>query len=598
MQSILDGLYQQSRNGDNFYKLIELMKKDENIRLAYRNIKRNMGSLTAGTDGMTINDIKVLSTDEVIEKVQGMFDWYEPQPVKRVFIPKPNGDRRPLGIPTIWDRLFQQCVLQILEPICEAKFHNHSYGFRPNRSTHHALARMKSLVNRKGTGFHYCVDLDIKGFFDNVHHGKLLKQLWTLGIRDKKLLSIISRLLKAEIINQGVPHKGTPQGGILSPLLANIVLNELDWWISDQWETIQTSHPYSANSSKYHSLKRSKLKECFFVRYADDAKILCRDYVTAFKIFEATKDFLKNRLYLEISPKKSKIINLRKKVSHFLGFTIKVNKKRNKHVAHSRMCPKAKNNAYNKLKKAIKEIRKKQTPESVWHYNTIVMGIQNYYSAATHINCDLDHMSYHLTRRLYNRLRRDWKKAIKQDMSTNLRKRYKNYNPKLYKIKDIVLIPIHAQKHKRAMNFTQSISNYTKEGREKVHNTLKIIDKETLRHVQRFYTNYRTVEYTDNRIAKFIAQYGRCAITKQELGLVGWHCHHKIPLESGGQDNYDNLIIVREDIHVAVHQSDSNKAKSILNKYEVTEEKKVLFDKLRMYANRSPIFSSDRKLVN
>ncbi|MCR6876157.1 reverse transcriptase domain-containing protein [Bacillus thuringiensis] len=162
MQSTLDDLYQQSQNGNNFYKLIELMKMDENIRLAYRNIKRNMGSLTAGTDGMTINDIKMLSTDEVIEKVRTMFGWYEPQSVRRVFIPKPNGDRRPLGIPTIWDRLFQQCVLQILEPICEAKFHNHSYGFRPNRSTHHALARMKSLVNRKGNGFHYCVDIDIK----------------------------------------------------------------------------------------------------------------------------------------------------------------------------------------------------------------------------------------------------------------------------------------------------------------------------------------------------------------------------------------------------------------------------------------------------
>lgn len=598
MQSIMDGLYQQSRNGDNFYKLIELMKKDENIRLAYRNIKRNMGSLTAGTDGMTINDIKVLLVDEVIEKVKRMFDWYEPQPVKRVFIPKPNGDRRPLGIPTIWDRLFQQCVLQILEPICEAKFHNHSYGFRPNRSTHHALARMKSLVNNQGNGFHYCVDIDIKSFFDNVHHGKLLKQLWTLGIRDKRLLSIISKLLKAEIVNEGFPQKGTPQGGILSPLLSNIVLNELDWWVSNQWETIKSSYPYKSNNGKYRALRKTNLKVCFLVRYADDAKILCRDYVTALKIFEATKDFLRTRLNLEISPKKSKIINLRKKSSQFLGFTIKAKRKRNKHVAHSRMCPKARKTAYEKLKKAVKDIRKKQTPESVWHYNTIVMGIQNYYSAATHISYDLDHMSCHLIRTLYNRLRRDWKKATKQDMSTVLRKRYKGYNPKLYKIKDIVLVPLYAQKHKPALNFTQSISNYTKEGREKIHDTLKAIDKETLRHVQRFYMNHRTVEYNDNRIAKFIAQYGKCAITKYELGLVGWHCHHKIPLEYGGKDNYANLIIIQEDIHVAIHNDDSSKVKSILNKYGMTEEKKVMFDKLRISARRSPIFSSVKKLVN
>ncbi|MCR6840898.1 reverse transcriptase domain-containing protein [Bacillus thuringiensis] len=266
-----------------------------------------MGSLTAGTDGMTINDIKMLSTDEVIEKVRTMFGWYEPQSVRRVFIPKPNGDRRPLGIPDhmgtdyfsnvyckYWNQYAKRNFITIVTVFALTEVHNH------------ALARMKSLVNRKGNGFHYCVDIDIKGFFDNVHHGKLLKQLWTIGIRDKKLLSIISRLLKAEIVNEGVPQKGTPQGGILSPLLSNIVLNELDWWVSNQWETIKTSHPYKGNSEKYRALKKSKLKECFLIRYADDAKILCRDYVTALKMFEATKDFLRTRLHLDISLEKIK----------------------------------------------------------------------------------------------------------------------------------------------------------------------------------------------------------------------------------------------------------------------------------------------------
>ena len=136
---------------------------------------------------------------------------------------KTNGKERPLGIPTFEDRLIQQCIKQILEPICEAKFHPHNYGFRPLRSTKYAVSRMMTLAQVKQ--YFYCVDIDIKGFFDNIDHNKLIKQMWTLGIRDKRLLSIISKMLKAEIVGEGIPEKGTPQGGILSPLLSNIVMS-------------------------------------------------------------------------------------------------------------------------------------------------------------------------------------------------------------------------------------------------------------------------------------------------------------------------------------------------------------------------------------
>ena len=123
--------------------------------------------------------------------------------------------------PTIEDRLIQQCIKQVLEPICEAKFHKDNYGFRPNRSTHHAVSRAMTLMSK--SKLHYVVDVDIKGFFDNVDHSKLIKQMWSLGIQDKNLICVINKMLRAEIKGIGVPNKGTPQGGILSPLLANIV---------------------------------------------------------------------------------------------------------------------------------------------------------------------------------------------------------------------------------------------------------------------------------------------------------------------------------------------------------------------------------------
>lgn len=271
MQKEFDSLYAASKNGNNFYKLLEIIGSEENIRLAYRNLKKNNGSATAGTDGKTIDDIKNLSDYEVVNTVRFMLDDYKPSSVRRVLIPKPGSDKkRPLGIPCIWDRLLQQCILQVLEPICEPKFHNHSYGFRPNRGADHAVSRAVSMMNV--ARHYYCVDIDIQGFFDNVDHGKLLKQIWTLGIRDKRLICIISKILKSEIEGEGIPTKGTPQGGIISPLLSLIVLNELDWWVSNQWETFKPQRMKSKGWLSY-ARKYTNLKDGYIVRYADYTEI-------------------------------------------------------------------------------------------------------------------------------------------------------------------------------------------------------------------------------------------------------------------------------------------------------------------------------------
>ena len=141
LQETLDNLYEKSKNGVIFDKLMDLIQSEENIMLAYRNIKRNSGSDTSGTDGKTMADIEKMSAENYVRCVQNKLAWYNPRPVRRVEIPKPNGKTRPLGIPTIIDRLVQQSILQVLEPICEAKFYERSNGFRPNRSAENAIAQ-------------------------------------------------------------------------------------------------------------------------------------------------------------------------------------------------------------------------------------------------------------------------------------------------------------------------------------------------------------------------------------------------------------------------------------------------------------------------
>ena len=217
MEHIFDRLYAESKSGKIFSGLMEIIESEENIKLAYRTMKKNSGSNTPGVDKRTIADIAKLDEAQYVRLIQKQFSRYQPRPVKRVEIPKPNGKTRPLGIPTIMDRLVQQCILQVMEPICEAKFSENSNGFRPNRSTETAMAQCMRLIQVQH--LYHVVDLDIKGFFDNINHTKLIRQIWSLGIQDKKLLCIIKAMLKAPVLmpngEKHYPTKGTPQGGIL-----------------------------------------------------------------------------------------------------------------------------------------------------------------------------------------------------------------------------------------------------------------------------------------------------------------------------------------------------------------------------------------------
>ena len=287
MTDTFTDLHERAKNKESFHLLYDIITSRNNILLAYRTIKSNKGSKTPGTDGKTIVDIEKRSENELVEEIQSRLQNYRPKKVRRKLIEKDNGKMRPLGIPCILDRIIQQCFKQVLEPIAEAHFYNHSYGFRPLRSTHHAMARIQFLVNQ--SKLHYVVDVDIKGFFDNINHSLLIKQLWNLGIRDRQVLACISKMLKAEIDGEGIPTKGSPQGGLLSPLLSNIVLNELDQWVANQWELFPLHKKFKTREGQLLAKNRTHLKEGYIVRYADDFKIICRDWKTARKVVSCCK---------------------------------------------------------------------------------------------------------------------------------------------------------------------------------------------------------------------------------------------------------------------------------------------------------------------
>lgn len=591
MQSVFDELYENSLAKCEFKNLISIIITEENIRLAYRNLKKNAGSRTPGTDGKTIANLAEMSESELIHVVQKKFEWYQPQSVRRKEIPKGNGKTRPLGIPTIMDRLIQQCILQVMEPICEAKFCDTSNGFRPNRGVENALAQAEK--HMQTSNLHIVIDIDIKGFFDNVNHGKLLRQIWAMGIHDKKLLCIISAMLKAEVAGIGFPEKGTPQGGIISPLLSNIVLNELDWWITSQWVGMPTRHEYSGRihengtkdqSKKYRELRKTKLKECYIVRYADDFKIFCKKHIDAVKLFEATKAWLKERLGLDISPEKSKIVNLKHDYSDFLGFRIKVHKgKDNKYVVISHIAPKALDRIKDTAKEKIKAIQHSSGEigeyKVINDYNSFVMGVHNYYRMATAASPDIQQLAFEIKIAIKNRLQERVQRRKNQNIPTYAKRYAKSKEIRF--IGKNILLPIGYIQHHPPIHKKKSVNKYTADGRAEIHKNLESVDMTILHILMRNPNMSASAEYNDNRISLYVAQQGKCAVTKERLSLEDIHCHHKLPKSLGGGDDYANLIILHERIHRLVHATQEETISAIMQTVQLDKRQLDKLNKLR-----------------
>lgn len=584
-QECFDRLYRDSRQGKRFTKLMGLITSEDNIMLAYRSIKKNKGSKTKGVNNSTIVQMGEKNPRELVSYVQRRLQNFRPHAVRRVEIPKPDGRLRPLGIPTIEDRIIQQCIKQVLEPICEAKFYKHSYGFRPNRSAHHAIARAMFLANQ--TGFHFVVDVDIKGFFDNVNHGKLLKQLWTLGIQDKQLLCVLSRMLKAPIAGIGIPEKGVPQGGILSPLLANVVLNELDWWISSQWETFQPRRRYSDPWGHYRALKATGLKKVFIVRYADDFKLFCKTRSEAERIYIAVQKWLMERLGLEISPEKSKIVNLKKRWSDFLGFKLKLRPKGGKWVVKSQLTEKALLKCKDTIREAIKRIGRKPSTPSVMQFNATVLGLHNYYKVATYVYTDFDRIAFDVRKCLLCRTKR-------YRNSTGLRSQafqqfYGDFRGKIFYVAKLALFPINGIKTKPPMCFSQDICSYTEGGRAKIHALQNAVNPRLLRQLMENPIQGASIELNDNRISMFVAQHGKCAISKEPLALGNMVVHHITPKQAGGGDNYANLILVTPDVHQLIHAKAEETVEKYLNKLKSCKLNVAQLNKLRELAGNCKI---------
>ncbi|MCI0557288.1 MAG: group II intron reverse transcriptase/maturase [Nitrososphaera sp.] len=272
-------------------QLMEEVCEAGNCQQALKQVKANRGS--AGVDGMTVDELPRYLTEHWPEiENQLLTGTYKPQPVKRVEIPKPDGGKRQLGIPTVVDRFVQQAVLQVLQGRWDGTFSEFSYGFRPNRSAHQAVGQAQSYI---AEGYGWVVDIDLEKFFDRVNHDKLMGAI-AKRVKDKRMLKLIRAFLNSGVMENGLVSpidEGTPQGGPLSPLLSNIVLDELDQ------ELVKRGHR--------------------FVRYADDCNIYVRSQRAGDRVMGSVKRFIEKKLKLKVNDSKSAVA--RPAERKFLGFS-------------------------------------------------------------------------------------------------------------------------------------------------------------------------------------------------------------------------------------------------------------------------------------
>src|SRR2546425_1077109 len=307
-------------------RLMEEVCERENLKEALRQVKGNKGS--AGVDGITVGQLSdYLKQHWPVIREQLLNGTYEPKPVRRVEIPKPDGGVRKLGIPTVLDRFIQQAVLQVLQRRWDPTFSEHSYGFRPGRSAHQAVAQAQRYI---ADGYGWVVDLDLEKFFDRVNHDKLMGRV-AKRVEDKRLLKLIRAFLNAGVMENGLVSpsvEGTPQGGPLSPLLSNLVLDELD-----------------------RELERRGHR---FVRYADDSNIYVRSERAGQRVMESVKRFITEKLKLKVNESKSAVAKPQER--KFLGFSFTGGREPKRKIA-----PKA----IDRFKERIREITHKSRGQSM-----------------------------------------------------------------------------------------------------------------------------------------------------------------------------------------------------------------------------------------